>query len=107
MLEEHEHQHTYLLHVCVCGGGLVQAHECCLVGGSVSGSYQVSELVDSLCLFVKSLSPLGSQGGILIFFKKMYLLIICKCTVAVFRCTRRGYQISLQMVVSYHVVAGI
>ena len=96
------------MHICYMGGGarLVQAHECCLVGGSVSGSYQVSELVDSLCLFVKSLSPLGSQGGILIFFKKIYLLIICKCTVAVFRCTRREHQI-LQMVVSNHVVAGI
>jgi hypothetical protein len=37
----------------------------------------------------------------------IYLFIICKCTVAVFRCTRRGRQISLQMVVSHHVVAGI
>ena len=32
------------------------------------------------------------------------LFIICKYTVAV---SRRGYQISLQMVVSHHVVAGI
>jgi hypothetical protein len=33
--------------------------------------------------------------------------IICKYTVAVFRHTRRGHEISLQMVVSHHVVAGI
>jgi hypothetical protein len=38
------------------------------------------------------------------FFKDLFI-IISKYTVAVFRCTRGG--ISLQMVVSHHVVAGI
>jgi hypothetical protein len=42
-----------------------------------------------------------------LFFFKIYLLIICKYTVAVFRHSRRGSQISLRMVVSHHVVAGI
>jgi hypothetical protein len=42
-----------------------------------------------------------------IFFLKIYLFIICKYTVAVFRHPRRGRQILLQMVVSHHVVAGI
>jgi hypothetical protein len=32
--------------------------------------------------------------------------IVYKYTVAVFRHTRRGHQISLQMVVSHHAVAG-
>jgi hypothetical protein len=32
--------------------------------------------------------------------------IICKYTVAVFRHSRRGHQISLQMAVSHHVVVG-
>jgi hypothetical protein len=41
------------------------------------------------------------------FFLKIYLFIICKYTVAVFKQSRRGSQISLQMVVSHHVVAGI
>jgi hypothetical protein len=42
------------------------------------------------------------------FFKRFtYLFIICKYTVAVFRRTRRGHQISLRVVVSHHVVAGI
>jgi hypothetical protein len=41
------------------------------------------------------------------FFFNIYLFIICKYTVAVFRHTRRGHQISLQMVMSHHVVAGI
>jgi hypothetical protein len=41
------------------------------------------------------------------FFLKIYLLIICKYTVAVFRHSRRGSQILLGMVVSHHVVAGI
>jgi hypothetical protein len=41
-------------------------------------------------------------------FKNIYLLfIICKYTVAVLRHSRRGSQISLRMVVSHHVVAGI
>jgi hypothetical protein len=35
------------------------------------------------------------------------VLIIYKYTVAVFRHTRRGHQIPLQMVVSHHVVAKI
>jgi hypothetical protein len=48
-----------------------------------------------------------------LFFKDLLLLllllliIMSKYTVAVFRHTRRGRQISLQMVVSHHVVAGI
>jgi hypothetical protein len=41
------------------------------------------------------------------FFFKIYLFIICKYTVAVFRHSRRGHQILLQMVVGHHVVAEI
>jgi hypothetical protein len=41
------------------------------------------------------------------FFLKIYLFILCKYTVAVFRHSRRGHQISLWMVVSHHLVAGI
>jgi hypothetical protein len=41
------------------------------------------------------------------FFLKIYLFITCKYTIAVFRHTRRGRQISLRVVVSHHVVAGI
>jgi hypothetical protein len=40
------------------------------------------------------------------FFLKIYLFI-CKYTVAVFIHSRRGSHISLPMVVSHHVVAGI
>jgi hypothetical protein len=42
-----------------------------------------------------------------ILLKKDLVIIIHKYTVAVFRHTRRGGQISLQMVVSHHVVARI
>jgi hypothetical protein len=42
-----------------------------------------------------------------LFFLKIYLFIICKYTIAVLRYSRRGHQISLWMVVSHHVVAGI
>jgi hypothetical protein len=41
------------------------------------------------------------------FFLNIYLFIICKYTVAVLRHSRRESQISLRMVVSHHVVAGI
>jgi hypothetical protein len=41
------------------------------------------------------------------FFFKDLFIITCKYTVAVFRHSRRGSQISLQRVVSHHVVAGI
>jgi hypothetical protein len=42
------------------------------------------------------------------FFKDLFIYFItCKYTVAVFRPSRRGSQISLRMVVSHHVVAGI
>jgi hypothetical protein len=40
-------------------------------------------------------------------FLKIYLFIVCKYTVAVLRYSRRGHQVSLWMVVSHHVVAGI
>jgi hypothetical protein len=40
------------------------------------------------------------------FKKKFYLFYICEYTVAVFRQTKRGHLIPLQMVVSHHVVAG-
>jgi hypothetical protein len=40
------------------------------------------------------------------FFKKD-LFIYFMYTIALFRHTRRGHQISLQIVVSHHVVAGI
>jgi hypothetical protein len=42
-----------------------------------------------------------------IYFLKIYLFILNNYTIAVFIHTRRGCQISLQVVVSHHVVAGI
>ena len=44
---------------------------------------------------------------ILCFIFKIYLFIICKYAVAVFRHSRRGNQILLWVVVSHYVVAGI
>jgi hypothetical protein len=40
-------------------------------------------------------------------FLKGYLFILCEYTVAVFRHSGGGHQISLLMVVGHHVVAGI
>ena len=56
-----------------------------------------------------NLGPLEEQPVLLTFFIYLfiYLFIICKYTVVVFRHPRRGHQISLLMVVSHHVVAGI
>ena len=44
---------------------------------------------------------------LLFFLFKDLFIVICKYTIAVFRHTRRGRQISLQVIVSHHVVAGI
>jgi hypothetical protein len=58
-------------------------------------------------------SPKKHSSGLVcegIFLKRfIYLLFIylCKYTVAVFRHSRRGHQISLRVVVSHHVVAGV
>jgi hypothetical protein len=46
-------------------------------------------------------------GVFLFFVFNIYLFTIYNYTVAVFRHSRRGHQISLRMVVSHHVVAGI
>jgi hypothetical protein len=51
--------------------------------------------------------PNGWLPECCLFSLRIYLLIICKYTVPVFRHTRRGRQISLWMVMSHHVVAGI
>jgi hypothetical protein len=42
-----------------------------------------------------------------LFFSERDLFVIHKYTVAVFRCTRRGSQIALWVVVSHHMVVGI
>jgi hypothetical protein len=60
----------------------------------------------------KGPSPGKRRAGLNSHSLKIYLFIYLfiikhKYTVAVFRHTRRGRQISLQMVVSHHVVAGI
>ena len=48
---------------------------------------------------------LGIQMSSLSFFLKNYLFNVYEYIVAVFRHTRRGHQILLQMVSSHHVVA--
>jgi hypothetical protein len=53
-----------------------------------------------------NLGPLEAHQVFFFFFFKD-LFIMCKYTVAVFRHSRRGSQISLRMVVSHLVVAGI
>jgi hypothetical protein len=59
------------------------------------------------CIGVSWAGDIKSIYSFFFFFFKIYLFIICKYTVAVFRHSRRGRQILLQMVVSHHVVAGI
>jgi uncharacterized membrane protein YwaF len=59
-------------------------------------------------LFPLSTNPVSFFSFFLfLFFKRIiYLFYVYEYTIAVFRPTRRGHQISLQMVVSHHVVAG-
>ena len=65
----------------------------------------LSLLVCSGVLYGGVIWYLSALDPVFFFFKDLF--IICKYSLAVFRHTRRGHQISLQMVVSHHVVAGI
>jgi hypothetical protein len=57
----------------------------------------------NLLLFIKGLFLFNYLG----FLKKItYLFYVYEFTVAIFRHTRRGHQISLRMVVSHHVASG-
>jgi len=70
---------------------------------------QVLGIRTQVLLFVQQASyhwVISPALPLLFFFFKSYLCYICEHTVAVLRHTRRGHQISLQMVVSHHVVAG-
>ena len=60
----------------------------------------------SLQFSPRPLSPLSFLSFFFSFLKILFI-IISKYTVAVFRHTRRGHQISSWMVVSHHVVAEI
>jgi hypothetical protein len=53
--------------------------------------------------------PLGSLLYFILFFKGLYIAFLKNLfiIIAVFRYIRRGHQISLWVVVSHHVVAGI
>jgi hypothetical protein len=55
--------------------------------------------------------PLFTRVSFIFYFLKdlfiILFIIICKYTVAVFRHTKGGHQISLWMAMSHHVVAGI
>jgi hypothetical protein len=53
------------------------------------------------------MSQHGAEPALLqIIIFKIYLFYVYEHTLAVFRHTRRGRQISIQMAVSHHVVAG-
>jgi hypothetical protein len=88
--------------VCVCVGCLfkIESDAARLVSNSL---YRLKRVTGQCQLCVAHLPLLAS----LFFFLKIYSFIICKYTVAVFRHSKRGSQISLRMVVSHHVVAGI
>jgi hypothetical protein len=57
-------------------------------------------------MFLNNINSSLILNFVFIFLKDLFI-IIWKYTVAVLRHTRRGHQISLRMVVSLHVVAGI
>ena len=83
-------------------GGPLCSHE---EGGQLSlsqSSYLFREVLPStFCLCYRPLAFFPFS-----FFKKNYLFYVYEYTVTVFRHTRRGHQIPLQVVGSHHVVAG-
>ena len=82
-------------------GGPLCSHQ---EGGRLSlsqSSYLFPEVLPStFCLCYRPLAFFPFS-----FFKKNYLFYVYEYTVTVFRHTRRGHQIPLQMTVSHHVVA--
>jgi hypothetical protein len=76
------------------------------LGTQQAGRLLLDEMRKTCVCLLPVWSHLGISEGLFFFFLKIYLFIICKYTVAVFRHTRRGRQILLRMVVSHHVVAG-
>ena len=83
-------------------GGPLCSHQ---EGGRLSlsqSSYLFPEVLPStFCLCYRPLAFFPFS-----FFKKNYLFYVYEYTVTVFRHTRRGHQIPLQVVGSHHVVAG-
>ena len=87
-------------------------YECVYIPGCHMHSMPESSDLQQLCKCAvtktNSQVPWFSRGLFwFCFVFKIYLFIIWKYTVAVFRYFRRESQISLWMVVSHHVVVGI
>jgi hypothetical protein len=80
-----------------------------VVAGNWTPDLRKSSLEEQLSALTHwAISPALRALLFFFFFKDLFIyLFICKYTVAVFRHSRRGNQISLWMVVSHHVVAGI
>jgi hypothetical protein len=73
----------------------------CMLGLGSAGRVLIPTPTEFFCITVLGVLELPC----FLFFN--YLFHLYEYTVAVFRHTRRGHWIPLQMVVSYHVVAGI
>ena len=59
-----------------------------------------------LCIFFVVVVVVVVFVCLFVFKRFIYLFYVYECTVAVFRHTRIGHQIPLQIVVSHHVVSG-
>jgi hypothetical protein len=100
--------------LCRCEASWAFSHPLWLIHWWTASSSQVLVIMlvkfygYNFCCYWKLQSHRNTQwSSDFFFFLKIYLFITCKYTVAVFKHTRRGRQILLQMVVSHHVVAGI
>jgi hypothetical protein len=92
--------------VCICQGAWVEVRGQLVGAGSIYSAGSRNRIqIFRHCKHLYLLSHRASPPPHL--FIKIYLFIIYKYTVAVFRHTRKGHQISLRMVVSHYVVAGI
>jgi hypothetical protein len=127
-------EHQWCVRVCLCGHAYVQTHmngmhmeargllrycrglEChlcflpCLVRSAHRPSRKKTFFVYEYTVAVEmvvSLHVVARSGQPRSLRPKDLFIIIHKYTVAVFTHTRRGRQISLRVVVSHHVVAGI
>jgi hypothetical protein len=70
------------------------------------GFWMCSHVAGLKFLYNQSISTFACLFILILFLRFIYLFCVYEYTVAVFRHTRRGHQIPLQLVVSHHVVAG-
>ena len=96
-----------LRHLTSKGGGLLEPVVKFLTGEKLMSHSSRISFMFSIPFPIYKMFLIAQAKILSIFLRFFFIYYYSKYTVAIFRHTRRGSQILLQMVVSHHVVAGI